>query len=254
MKMSQLTNILTLITILGIAVITSGCLTIVENTSSGTNEEIIPISTVTIIATDTNINPILTPTMSTEENGGGLSDPVLSETVTDWWGIIKTSETGSQFDDYFERRDLGQPISFGIDSLDPIIKAQIEELRDSGKTVHLYGTIVSNAPDVNGSQILVDQIEVSDGAGGLIPPGTSEPISNWWGVIKSNPPGAQFDDYFERQDLGQIICFGIDSSDPVVKEQIIALRDSGTIVHLFGTLISNVPDFNGSQILVDLIE
>jgi putative hemolysin len=91
-------------------------------------------------------------------------------------------------------------------------------------------------------------------SGGYMPPGTSEEIADWWGVIKSTAPGAQYDDYFERQDMGQIIYFGIDSMDPAVKAQIDALRDSGKIVHLYGTLFSNVPDFNGSQILVDRIE
>jgi putative hemolysin len=91
-------------------------------------------------------------------------------------------------------------------------------------------------------------------SGGYMPPGTSEEIADWWGVIKSNPPGAQYDDYFERQDLGQIIYFGIDSMDPVVEVQIEALRDSGKIVHLYGTLLSNVPDSNGSQIQVERIE
>lgn len=88
---------------------------------------------------------------------------------------------------------------------------------------------------------------------GYMPPGTSETLSDWWGVIKSKPYGGQYDDYFERQDLGQILCFGIDSMDPAVKPQIEALRDSGKIVHLYGTLRSNVPDYNGSQVLVDRI-
>jgi putative hemolysin len=92
-------------------------------------------------------------------------------------------------------------------------------------------------------------------SGGYMPPGTSEEIADWWGVIKSTQPtGAQYDDYFERQDLGQIIYFGIDSMDPAVQAQIKALRDSGKIVHLYGTLFSNVPDYNGSQIQVDRIE
>ena len=92
-------------------------------------------------------------------------------------------------------------------------------------------------------------------SGGYMPPGSTEEIADWWGVIKSTEPGAQYDDYFERQDLGQIfIYFGIDSIDPAVKAQIEALRDSGKIVHLYGTLLSNVPDYNGSQILVDRIE
>jgi hypothetical protein len=83
---------------------------------------------------------------------------------------------------------------------------------------------------------------------------STEEITDWWGVIKSTEPGAQYDDYFERQDLGQIIYFGIDSMDPAIKSQIEALRDSGKIVHLSGTLLSNVPDYNGSQIQVDRIE
>jgi putative hemolysin len=91
-------------------------------------------------------------------------------------------------------------------------------------------------------------------SGGLMPSGTTEEITDWWGVIKSTESGAQYDDYFERQDFGQIIYFGIDSMDPAVKSQIEALRDSGKIVHLYGTLLSNVPDYNGSQIQVDRIE
>lgn len=92
---------------------------------------------------------------------------------------------------------------------------------------------------------------VSEAKGGYMPPGTSEKIADWWGVIKRTKPGAQYDDYFERRDLGQIIYFGIDASDPVAQAQIRALRDSGTIVHLYGTLFSNVPDYNGSQIVVE---
>jgi len=92
-------------------------------------------------------------------------------------------------------------------------------------------------------------------SGGYMPPGTSEKIAGWWGVIKSTEPGAQYDDYFERQDLGQqFIYFGIDSIDPAVQAQIEELRDSGRIVNLYGTLLSNVPDYNGSQIQVDRIE
>jgi uncharacterized protein len=91
-------------------------------------------------------------------------------------------------------------------------------------------------------------------SGGYMPPGTSEEIADWWGVIQSTQPGAQYDDYFERQDLGQIIYFGIDSIDPAIQAQIKELRDSGKIVHLYGTLFSNVPDYNGSQVQVDRIE
>jgi putative hemolysin len=93
-----------------------------------------------------------------------------------------------------------------------------------------------------------------DGSGGYMPPGTSEEIADWRGVIKSTEPGAQYDDYFELWTNGQIIYFGIDSMDPAVQAQIQALRDSGRIVHLYGTLFSNVPDYNGSQIQVEHLE
>jgi putative hemolysin len=91
-------------------------------------------------------------------------------------------------------------------------------------------------------------------SGGYMQPGTTEEISDWWGVIKSTPPGAQYDDFFERQDLGGIIYFGIDSMDPAIKSQLEALRDSGKVIHLYGTLVSNVSDYNGSQVEVDRIK
>jgi putative hemolysin len=93
-----------------------------------------------------------------------------------------------------------------------------------------------------------------NGSGGFIPSATTEEIADWRGIIKSTGPGAQYDDYFELWINGQIIFFGIDSMNPTVQAQIEALRDSGRIIHLYGTLFSNVPDYNGSQILVDRIE
>lgn len=97
-----------------------------------------------------------------EQASGGFMVPGTTEEIADWWGVIKSTETGAQFDDYFERRDLGQAINFGIDSMNPAIKSQIEALRDSGKIVHLFGTLLSNVPDYNGSQILIDRIEVAN--------------------------------------------------------------------------------------------
>jgi putative hemolysin len=190
-----------------------------------------------------------------EQASGGYMPPGTSEEIADWWGVIKSTASGAQYDDYFERQDLGQIIYFGIDSMDPAVQAQIKALRDSGKIVHLYGTLLSNVPDFNGSQIQVNRIEVEEqDAGSFMPPGATEEIADWWGIIKSTEPGAQYDDYFERQDFVQIIYFGIDSMDPAVQAQIKTLRDSGKIVHLYGTLLSNVPDYNGSQIQVDRIE
>jgi hypothetical protein len=46
--------------------------------------------------------------------------------------------------------------------VDQPVQAQIEALRDTGKIVHLYGTLFSNVPDYNGSQVQVDRIEVEE--------------------------------------------------------------------------------------------
>ena len=190
-----------------------------------------------------------------EQASGGYMPPGTSEEIADWWGVIKSTGPGAQYDDYFELWTNGQVIYFGIDSMDPAVQAQIVSLRDSGRIVHLYGTLFSNVPDFNRSQVQVDRIEVGEqGLGGSMQPGPTEEIFDWWGVIKSMESGAQYDDYFERQDFTQIIYFGIDAMDPAVKSQLEELRDSGKIVHLYGTLFSNVPDYNGSQILVDRIE
>jgi putative hemolysin len=206
-------------------------------------------------AGESSLTPVPTVEATTEGSGGSMP-PGTTEEIADWWGVIKSTGAGAQYDDYFERQDLGQNyISFGIDSMDPAVQAQIVSLRDSGRIVHLYGTLFSNMPDVNGSQIQVDRIEVGvEGAGSYMPPGKTDAIADWRGVIKSTEPGAQYDDYFELWTNGQIIYFGIDAMDPAVKSQVETLRDSGRIVHLYGTLFSNVPDYNSSQILVDRIE
>ncbi len=115
------------------------------------------------------------------------------------------------------------------------------------------------APTVAATAMADDPSEGSvstevDDAGSSMPPEATEAVTDWWGVIKSTPSGAQYDDYFVRQDLGQIVYFGIDSLDPAVKNQIWMLRDSGKIVHLYGRLLSNAPDYNGSQIQVERLE
>ena len=127
------------------------------------------------LAPQENPIPVTTIEASTEASGGGPGGgnnaggnasggymaPGTSEELADWWGIIRSTEPGDQYDDYFERQDLGlNYIYFGIDSLDPAIIAQIEALRDSGKVVHLYGSLFSNVPDYNGSQVQVNRIEV----------------------------------------------------------------------------------------------
>ncbi len=114
--------------------------------------------------------PAITVDATTEASGGGTEEmgravtchQVLQKRSLIGGASSRVREPGAQYDDYFERQDLGQIIYFGIDSMDPAVKSQIEALRDSGKIVHLYGTLFSNVPDYNGSQIQVDRIEVEE--------------------------------------------------------------------------------------------
>ena len=94
-------------------------------------------------------------------------------------------------------------------------------------------------------------IHVDDPGNSTPPP---EEILTWEGYIWSTNHAAQFDDYFERTDLGQTLLFGIESMDSELEALIVSLRDSGEKVRLEGMLYSNVIDYNGSQIVVTHIE
>jgi len=93
-----------------------------------------------------------------------VNDPSSStpppEKIFAWEGYIWGTDFGAQFDDYFERTDLEQPLLFGIESMETELNELIVSLRDSGKKVRLEGTLYSNIIDYNGSQILVTQIEI----------------------------------------------------------------------------------------------
>lgn len=106
-----------------------------------------------------------TPTAAPGDSGTPAVDPGV-QTVDGWWGVIHRTPPGAQYDDYFERQDQGQASFYGIDAVDPAVRAQIEAARDSGKVVRIYGKWLRDAPDYNGSQIQVERIEVQEPAGG----------------------------------------------------------------------------------------
>jgi len=137
------------LTILAITAVLSGCIPQAMDTVSINTQEISPGSPAKPVATAENILV-------------NTSTPKTSGDVSDWWGIIKSTPAGAQYDDYFERQDLGQVILYGIDSIDPEVSSQIKALRNSGKIVHLYGKIDKNIPDYNGSQIQPDRIVVEE--------------------------------------------------------------------------------------------
>jgi putative hemolysin len=53
------------------------------------------------------------------------------------------------------------PVWYGLWSADPELLAQIETLRDTGKTIKVWGQLLAGVPDINGTQIQVDRIEIA---------------------------------------------------------------------------------------------
>jgi LysM repeat protein len=158
--------------------------------------------------------------------------------VEGWVGVIVSNPPGAQYDDYFENRNGER---FGIASSDPAVAQKLIDLRDTGKTVFLWGTLQRNVPDVNGVQIAVTRAETSD----------IETVDGWVGKIIKLPTGAQYDDYFERDNRA---LYGINGTTDTISEQIKDFRWSGALVKIWGKRLTNAPDYNSTQILVERIE
>jgi len=183
---------------------------------------------------------------------GGNEDDTSSgappaEQIEGWEGFIVSTETGAQYDDYFERTDLGQVILFGVESEDAAIAQRIVSLRDSGSRVRVSGTLHSNVPDYNGSQIRVTAIEA------IGEPTVDKAVVGWYGYVVGLPEGAQFDDklVIYPEGAGEM---GIEGATETIDAEIVALRDQaepGKYAHFWGILVCDVPDVNGCQLLVE---
>lgn len=161
--------------------------------------------------------------------------------VNAWVGTIKPLPAGSEYDDYFERED-GQ--RFGIASVDEDMQRRIGAVRTAGARVRVWGQLLSDVADVEGRQIQLERYE-------LLQEAPSTTIEGWVGKIVAMAPGAEYDDYFERDDGER---YGIDTPDPKLAIRLETLRDGGDQVRVWGELLSNVPDVEGRQILVTEVE
>jgi hypothetical protein len=174
---------------------------------------------------------------------GPLFDP---DPVERWEGTIISTPEGAQFDDYFILAgDFA--VRYGIDSTDAALAAQLESLRDTQTAVRVWGRLTTGVPDVNGSQIAVIAIEVAGGT--QLPAPVS--VNGWVGAIVPFGEGAQYDDYFERQDGER---FGIDATDEEMQKRIIALRTTRSWVRVWGQLLTGVPDVEGRQVQLERYE
>jgi hypothetical protein len=178
-----------------------------------------------------------------------LESKPATQTVTGWLGYVVSTPPGAQFDDYLVLQPEGAG-EVGIAGATEALEDEIVALRDvpePGKMAHFWGTLSCDVPDYGGCQLSVTGLRY--GAAATEP----EPVEGWQGTLVSNPPGAQFDDYFVLSG-GCPVAYGLHSLDSQLQAELEALRDTGTSFRVWGILRTGVPDAFGSQIQVTRIE
>ena len=134
----------------------------------------------------------------------------------------------------------------GVIGADEAIEAEIEALRDSGIYAHFWGVLNCDL----GCQLVVTRLRPEGPEGPFFDP---DPVEGWEGTIVSNPPMAQFDDYFIL--AGSIaVRYGIDSADATIAAQLESLRDTGSIIRVWGQVTCPAIDFHGTLIQVTRLE
>jgi putative hemolysin len=175
--------------------------------------------------------------------------PGAAQTIACWYGRIIEQPPGSQFDDYLALEPEGAG-EVGIEGADAEIEAQIQGLRGSAIPAHFWGTLSCDVLDYGGCQLVVSQLRPDGPEAPFFAP---EPVEGWEGTIVINPPGSQFDNYF--QSTGDFAAeYGIGSSDPGIAAQLEGLGDTRTAVRVWGQVLCPAIDVNGASISVDRIE
>jgi hypothetical protein len=168
-----------------------------------------------------------------------------------WYGHVVTAPAGSEFDDYLVVLPDGTA-DVGLTGADAEIEAQIVDLRDQeppNKHAHFWGLLTCDSNDYGGCQLVVSRLR-PDGPGPFFDP---DPVEGWEGVIFSGPPGLQVDDYFIL--VGDLnLWYGIWGADPALNSQLEDLRDTGTVIRVWGDLLAGIMDGNGTQIQVSRFE
>lgn len=178
--------------------------------------------------------------------------PIGGHAVACWYGKVIGLPEGTQFDDYLALEPEGAG-EIGVEGADPEIETEIKALHDKEEPwnyAHLWGTLTCDVPDYGGCQLLVTRVRPEGPEGPFFDP---DPVEGWEGTIVGNPSSAQFDDYFVL--AGDFpVAFGIDSTDPAVADQLESLRDTDTIIRVWGQVTCPAIDSYGTHILVSRIE
>ena len=157
--------------------------------------------------------------------------------VVAWYGNVVSLPAGSQFDDYLVVLPEGAA-EIGLSGADAAIEAEIVALRDKeapGKYAHFWGTLTCPILDYGGCELVVTRLRL-DGPGPTFDP---DPVEGWEGSISSGPEGLQVDDFFTLAGDWNV-QYGIWSSDAAINGQLESLRDTGTVIRVWGELIAEI--------------
>ena len=177
--------------------------------------------------------------------------PTAERSAVAWYGYVVSAPAGSGFDDYLIVLPDGTA-EVGLTGADHEIEAQIAALRDQeppNNHAHFWGALTCDSNDYGGCQLVVSRLR-PDGPGPFFDP---DPVEGWEGMIFSGPPGLQVDDYFVL--VGDLnLWYGIWGADPAIDSQLEDLRDTGTVIRVWGDLLAGIMDGNGTQIQVSRFE
>lgn len=179
-------------------------------------------------------------------------EPAVGSTLaTAWPGHIVTLPEGSGAAHAFVLLPEGAG-EFEIIGADEGINASIAEVRDregSQGFVHVWGELDCAADAYGGCRLLAERLrsgtEITE----------AEPVDAWQGVIysRTQPAGSGGDDYFVL--AGDYpVEYGIWSQDEALLADLEALRDTGTLIQIWGELVAGIPDWAGTQIRVSRFE
>jgi hypothetical protein len=169
--------------------------------------------------------------------------------VIAWAGRFKALVEGAGPNDYFVMIPEGVG-AVGVEGIDKQMESAMELLTaSSGDYAHIWGCLSCGVEDFNGCRVLVERIrfgnEITE----------AEPVEGWEGVIYNGPPEPRSggDDYFAL--VGDYpVQYGIWAMDEGLRAELEALRDTQTVIRIWGTIVAGIPDWNGTQILVTRYE
>lgn len=185
--------------------------------------------------------------------GGEVTEilaPITEQLALCWYGRVESTPGDAALDRYLVL--LPKEARRAVDAVgaDEVVEAEIEALRDSGIYAHFWGTLDCDVPGWGGCQLVVTRLRPEGPEGPFFDP---DPVEGWTGSVFSTPDDAQFDDYFVLSSNFHP-HYGIESADAAIAAQLESLRDTGSIVRVWGQVTCPAIDFYGTQIQVTRIE